>query len=137
MKQERMSKQVRKMHRRKHEQVQGQIIGVPDDLALENAIRKRHNADWPKVVREMLTRVQSVNQAWWFLMNAIMMTEGLRVTFAREGDELKVTVSDGNSNTEQAGFKPETVTAAKDHIEVLLVDHLNRSTFIRNAYNRQ
>lgn len=129
-----VSKQVEKMRRNKKQQRTKQVqMGMPDDLAIENAIRRRHNADWPKIIREMMTRVQNVNQAWGQIMQAVMMFEGLRVTYAREGENLVITVSYKDS-VEQHTLTPEEVAQAATYIEVLVMNKLQNSQLIMKAF---
>jgi len=129
-----LSKEVKKMKRNKRQLRTKQVqAGVPDELAIENDIRRRHTADFPKVIRELMTRVQNVNQGWGQIMQTIMMFEGLRVTYAKEGDNLIITVSYKNE-MEQHTLTPEEVAAAAQYIEVLVMRKLQNSQLIMEAF---
>jgi len=129
-----LSKQVKKMKRNKKQLRTKQVqAGVPDELVIENALRRRHNADWPKVMREMMTRIQNVNQGWGQIMQAIMMFEGLRVTYAKEGENLVITVS-YKGGVEQHTLTPEEVAAAAPYMEVLVMRKLQDSQLIMKAF---
>lgn len=133
-----LSKQVIKMKNAKKNNPKKQQLppGMPDALVIENVIRKRYNQNWPSIIREMMARVQGVNQCWQQVMDAIMMTDGLRVTYAREGEKLVITVSTGE-RVEQFDVWPEELIKAREHIEVVVMDKLKHSQILRDSFNQQ
>ena len=100
-----------------------------DDLALQNAVRKRYNQNWPAVIVELTKRVQAVNAEWQKIMTQIMFIDGLRVSYAREGDSLVITVS-VREDAERHEISMEDMRAAKSYIEVLVMDKLSNSKLI-------
>jgi len=129
-----LSKEVQKMKRNKKQLRTKQVqAGMPDELAIENAIRRRHSTDFPRVIREMMTRVQNVNQVWGQIMQAIMMFEDFRVTYAREGLNLVITLS-YKGEVEQHTLTPEEVADAASYIEVVVMNVLRNSQLLIKAY---
>jgi len=105
---------------------------MPDQLMIENVIRRRHSQDWPTVIYQMMGRVRGVNQAWQHIMNAIMKAEGLRVIYAREGDDLVITVT-YNGEVEQHTLTADEVSAAAAYMEVVVASRLRNSSLLIRA----
>lgn len=104
----------------------------PDQLAMEIGIRRRYCDNWPSVIVELSKRVQGVNQSWQQIMTAIMLKEGLRVTYAREDQDFVVTVS-YNGVVEQHRCSIDEFNKAAQYIEVLVMDKLKDSLLIKQA----
>lgn len=126
------SKEVIKMQNKRWQRAKEAASGQPDQLAVENGIRRRFATNWPTVILELSTRVQNVNQVWGHIMQMIMMVEGLRVTYAREGEDLVLTVS-WNDQVEQHKISADEFVKAADHIEVLIMDKLKKSQLMMKA----
>lgn len=104
--------------------------GVPNELAMQIAIRKRYCRNWPDTILQLTKRVRAVNQSWAKIMIKIVTTPGLRVSYAKEGDMLVVTVSDGNK-VERYPITAEELNAAQQYIEVLIMDKLEHSELMQ------
>ena len=121
------------MSREKKEARQKEMMQPgPDQLAMEIGIRRRYCDNWPSVIVELSKRVQGVNQTWQQIMTALMMKEGLRVTYAREDQEFVITVS-YNGVVEQHKCTIDEFTKASQYIEVLVMDKLKDSQLIKEA----
>lgn len=125
-------KEVIKMQNKRRQRAKEAASGQPDQLAVENGIRRRFATNWPTVILGLSTRVQNVNQVWGHIMQMIMMVEGLRVTYAREGEDLVLTVS-WNDQVEQHKLSADEFVKAADHIEVLIMDKLKKSQLMMKA----
>lgn len=100
-----------------------------DDLAVENLIRKRYCQSWPATIHQLTKRVQAVNQQWAAIMQKILRVDGLQVSYAREGDNLVITVT-CREEQERHEVSLETVQGAMPYIEVLVMDRLINSKLI-------
>lgn len=106
-----------------------------DDLAMQNMIRKRYCTNWPDTILQLTKRVRAVNQTWADIILKIMRIEGLRVTYAREGDVFVITVfacelRDRPEQTERHEVPLKEVQDAQQYIEVLVMDKLSNSKLI-------
>lgn len=115
---------------KKHERESTQPpAGAIDELTLQNAIRKKYKQNWPAVIVEMMKRVQAVNSQWTAIMNKILFTEGLSVTYKREADNLVITVQH-HDEQELHKISLEEVQKAMPYIEVMIMDRLTNSQLI-------
>lgn len=101
-----------------------------DELALQNAIRKRYCQNWPDTILQLTKRVQSVNQTWAKIMMQIMTIPGLSINYAREGDVLVVTVST-IEKVDRIEITLEELQAAQQYVEVLVMNKVEQSQLIR------
>ncbi len=109
-----------------------------DELALQNAIRKRYGSNWPATILELTKRVQAVNQTWWKITELVMRIPGLRIYWYREDDKLFVAVSisqhpEGGVAVEEVELHEITIdelVKARQYVEVLVMDKLDHSELI-------
>lgn len=111
------------------QQKQSPPPGAIDELALQNVIRKRYCNNWPSTILELTKRVQAVNAQWKQIITKMLYTEGMRISYAKEGDNLVVTVSVGKVH-EHHNIPLEEVQRAMPYIEVLVMDYLINSKLL-------
>ena len=132
-----LTKEVQKMKKQKKQQRhQEAMSGQPDDLAMENSIKIRYGSNWPATILALTKRVQGVNQTWMQIINLIMFTEDLRITYAREKEALVVTIAHAGQ-VEQHEIPVDEVVKASQFIEVLVMNTIAESPIIRRLMGGQ
>ncbi len=107
-----------------------------DELALQNAIRKRYCRNWPDTVLQLTKRVQAVNQTWAKVVMQLMTIPGLSITWKRdeEKDGLIVSISIQHpTRVEEVELHEITAQELQDahqYVEVLLMDKVDHSELI-------
>lgn len=103
-----------------------------DQLSMEIQVRRRYATDWPKVILELIGRIQGVNNKWSMIMQAIMSCNDLRVTYARVNGGLEIVVS-YNGDVETIRVEVEEVEESMQYIEVLVMDKISQSKLFQKA----
>lgn len=101
-----------------------------NELAMEIQIRKRYADTWPNTILQLTKRVQAVNQTWAGIMFKLVTVPGLRISYAKEGDELVVMVSNGKK-TERHPITAEELYAAQQYVEVLVMEKISHSELLQ------
>jgi len=106
--------------------------GSPDQLALQNAIRSRYTQNWPNVILHLTTRIQSMNDRFQRLVKKLLFTEGLIFEMYRDGDNFVLRFR-RNERVETHKISIEKVQDALPHIEVMILDRLERSELLADG----
>lgn len=117
-----------KKEARKQEMMQGQ----PDDLAMENSIKIRYGSNWPSTILNLTKRIQGVNATWMEIINLVMLNDGLRITYARENENLVVTIAH-DDKVEQYPISVQEVINSSQFIEVLIMNKIAESPIVRGV----
>ena len=100
-----------------------------NELGMQNMIRKRYCKNWPAVILNLTTRVQTVNTAWATVTRNIARIEGCRVSYYREKEEFVVEVRVGDE-AERHAITIRQLAEAEQYVEVLVMDKLKDSKLI-------
>ena len=111
------------------------MSGQPDDLAMQNAIKIRYGSNWPATILELTKRIQGVNATWMEIINLVMFTDGLRISYARENEALVVIVSH-DAQLERHVISADEVVKSSQFIEVLVMNQIAESPIIRGLRGR-
>lgn len=98
--------------------------GAIDELSLQNAVRKKYSQNWPKIVVELMKRVQAVNTSWSNIMAKLMMDHKLSIAFKFGPEGLKIHLGNGQGGYNETTVPFEKVQEARQYIEVLVMDEL-------------
>ena len=101
----------------------------PNELGMQNVIRKRYCQDWPNTILQLTKRVQGVNGVWAEITNKVCRIDGCRVSYYREGHDFVVEVRIGDE-VERNAIRIEDLIEAKQYVEVLVMDKLKDSKLI-------
>jgi len=123
-----------KLARKRNQKKKELNVVEPNMLAQENAIRKKYWSNWPKMILELLKRVQGVNQRWSGVM-MFLMSRSVRLIYQFEGDKFKVILAPPDGEPEVIEIAAEDVIQNMGHIEVALVDIVLKSKTYAAAQN--
>jgi len=115
---------------KKEARKQEMIAGQPDDLGMENSIKIRYANNWPATILGLTKRIQGVNQTWMEIINLVMFNDDLRITYARENENLVVTIAH-KGQVEQIPISAQEVINSSQFIEVLIMNKIAESPIIR------
>lgn len=111
-----------------------------DELALQNAIRKRYCRDWPETILQLTKRVQAVNRTWAEVVVKLMTIPGLSITWKHDAESEVLIVSISIKHPDNGGVPVEEVEIieinaeelhkAHQYIEVLFMDKVRHSKLI-------
>jgi len=100
-----------------------------DELAMQNAIRKRYCRDWANTILQLTKRVQAVNNRWAQITDKICRIDNCRVSYYRSDGDFVVEVRIGDE-VEAHAIHLEELIDARQYIEVLVMDKLSGSKLI-------
>ncbi|MCK5604251.1 hypothetical protein KAR91_20350 [Candidatus Pacearchaeota archaeon] len=112
----------------------------PNELAMQNVIRKRYCKDWPNTILQLTKRVQGVNETWSSIVMMLMTIPGLSIIWKHDAEKDALVVSIAIKHPDTGGVPVEEVEIheinahelmeASKYVEVLFMDKVRGSKLI-------
>jgi hypothetical protein len=97
-----------------------------DDLGAENVVRKRYSTNWPKIILNLMKRIQGVNQSWTSVMAKLINRQDMKISYFRRDENLVVEVRIGGE-VEQRNIPLSELAEQMTSVEVLVMNKLAES----------